>query len=163
MPPWPLLLALGCARGEGPAEAPGPASPAAPDAAQADALPSQPPLPTVPLTLGGTTVQAELADDEEERAMGLMGRHSLGPDQGMLFVYPDEAPRSFWMKNTPLPLSIAFLDAQGRIVRIADMAPLDLSPVPSRRPAMYALEMERGWFAAHGVFEGDKVLGLPTP
>lgn len=143
MPSWTLLMAMGCARG-----------------ATGGDLPSQPTLATAPLQVGATAVVAEVADDEHEREVGLMGRTALGANQGMLFVYPDEAPRSFWMKNTVLPLSIAYLDSQGRIVRIADMTPLDLSPVPSRRPAMYALEMERGWFAAHGVLEGDKVDGV---
>ncbi|MDP6932352.1 MAG: DUF192 domain-containing protein, partial [Myxococcota bacterium] len=68
---------------------------------------------------------------------------------------------SFWMKDTPLPLSIAFIDTAGRIVHIADMVPLDTSPVPSVRPAMYALEMDRGWFQAHGVYAGARVEGLP--
>jgi uncharacterized protein len=145
MPSWMLLLTVGCAQGE-----------------TGNDLPSQPTLATIPLQVGATAVIAEVADDEKERELGLMGRTSLGANQGMLFIYPDEAPRSFWMKNTVLPLSIAYLDSQGRIVRIADMTPLDLSPVPSRRPAMYALEMEQGWFAAHGVHEGDKVEGLAT-
>jgi uncharacterized membrane protein (UPF0127 family) len=81
----------------------------------------------------------------------------------MVFVYPSEGRRAFWMKNTPLPLSIAFIDAQGRIVRIADMEPHDLTPVPSGRPAMYALEMPRGWFALRSVAVGDQVGGLPGP
>ena len=93
--------------------------------------------------------------------MGLMGRVSLLPDQGMLFIYPDEAPRSFWMKNTPLPLSIAFMDVNGRIVHIADMRPLSEAPIPSQHPAMYALEMTQGWFGEHGVKVGQSVAGLP--
>ena len=113
------------------------------------------------LTLGGTQVNAEVADTPKERARGLMGRVSLLPDSGMLFVYPDEAPRSFWMKNTPLPLSIAFMDASGRIVHVADMVPLEEEPVPSIHPAMYALEMTKGWFGEHGVMVGQTVAGLP--
>ncbi len=113
------------------------------------------------LTLGGTQVTAEIADTPKERATGLMGRVSLVPDWGMLFVYPDEQPRSFWMKNTPLPLSIAFIDAAGRIVHITDMKPLTEVPVPSVHPAMYALEMNQGWFTKHGVMIGQTIAGLP--
>ena len=115
------------------------------------------------LTLGGTQVNAEVADTPKERARGLMGRVSLLPNSGMLFVYPNTEVRSFWMKNTPLPLSIAFIDASGRIVHMADMTPLDEDPIPSTHPAMYALEMTQGWFRAHGVMVGQTVAGLPEP
>ena len=120
-------------------------------------------LPTVTLTVGGHPVTAEVVDDPDLRARGLMERAALQPDHGMIFVYPDEQVRSFWMKNTILPLSIAFMDAGGRIVHTADMEPLDLTAVPSQRPAMYALEMQQGWFAAHQVGPGQKVEGLPPP
>jgi uncharacterized membrane protein (UPF0127 family) len=119
--------------------------------------------PAIALTIGSTTVQVEIADDPTERAQGLMNRKTLDADRGMLFVYPDERPRSFWMKDTSLPLSIAYLDAQGRIVRIADMTPFDTSPVPSGRPAMYALEMNQGWFTRHAVQVGASVKGVPPP
>lgn len=122
---------------------------------------AQPPLPTVPLTIGAATVTAEVADDPDERAAGLMFREALETDHGMLFVYPEERPRSFWMKNTPLPLSIAYLSATGRVVSIKDMEPLSTRPVLSDYGAQYALEMERGWFARHGVTPGAKVTGLP--
>ena len=92
-----------------------------------------------------------------------MGRASLAKDSGMLFVYPDEGQRSFWMKNTPLALSIAFISASGRIVHITDMRPLDEEPVPSKYPAMYALEMRKGWFEEHSVRAGQPVAGLPGP
>jgi uncharacterized membrane protein (UPF0127 family) len=123
----------------------------------------QPVLPTTTISVDGHPVTVELADTPELRRQGLMGRAALNPDHGMLFIYPDERPRSFWMKDTPLPLSIAFLDTQGRIVRIADMVPLDETPTPSRYPAMYALEMELGWFTRGGVSAGDRVEGLPSP
>lgn len=122
---------------------------------------AQPPLPTVSLTVGDVTVVAEVADEPDERAAGLMYRESLDDDHGMIFVYPDERPRSFWMKNTPLPLSIAYLSAAGRVVSIKDMEPLSTRPVLSDYGAQYALEMERGWFARHGVTAGAKVTGLP--
>ena len=117
----------------------------------------------IPLILGGTQVTAEVADTPQERATGLMGRVSLAPDSGMLFIYPDEAVRSFWMKNTPLPLSIAYISRAGQIVHLAQMAPLSEDPVPSMHPTMYALEMEAGWFAAHGVKVGQTIAGLPEP
>jgi uncharacterized protein len=117
---------------------------------------------TVSLAVGGATVAAEVADEPSERSLGLMYRESLSADAGMLFVYPDAEPRSFWMKNTKVPLSIAYLDSRGIVVHLADMTPLDLSPVPSVEPAMYALEMNQGWFSKHGVKVGDKVGGLPA-
>jgi uncharacterized protein len=118
-------------------------------------------LPTTTLTVGAATVTVEIADDPAERERGLMKRESLATDHGMLFVYPNERQRSFWMKDTSLPLSIAYLDAQGRIVRIADMTPFDSSPVPSGRPAMYALEVRQGWFQQHAIQVGTAVTGLP--
>jgi len=117
----------------------------------------------IPLILGGTQVSAEVADTPQERALGLMGRVSLAPDTGMLFIYPDEAVRSFWMKNTPLPLSIAYISRAGQIVHLAELAPLSEDPVPSLHPTMYALEMEAGWFTAHGVKVGQTIAGLPEP
>ena len=123
----------------------------------------EPVLPTASISVDGNPVTVELADTPDLRRQGLMERAALQPDHGMLFVYPNERPRSFWMKNTPLPLLIAFLDTHGRIVRIADMAPLDETATPSRYPAMYALEMEQGWFTRKGVAAGARVEGLPSP
>jgi len=118
-------------------------------------------LPTVQLTIGETVVTAEVVDTIPLRARGLMERTELDTDHGMLFVYPEEGMRSFWMKNTLIPLSIAFINAQGRIVHTADMEPLDETSVLSMYPAMYALEMNRGWFVRHGVQVGHRVEGLP--
>jgi uncharacterized membrane protein (UPF0127 family) len=78
----------------------------------------------------------------------------------MLFVFPDIAPRRFWMKDTPLPLSIAFIADDGRILETADMEPFDTNETRSREPARYALEVRRGWFEARGVKPGDRVHGL---
>jgi len=116
---------------------------------------------TASLTLGGKTIAVEMASDPAARAYGLMGRAALAPDTGMLFVYPDEQQRSFWMKNTPLELSIAFIETSGRIVYITDMIPLNEEPVASKYPAMYALEMRKGWFKEHAVRAGQMVGGLP--
>ena len=120
---------------------------------------------STPITLhvGGRTIAVEVADTPQERALGLMGRASMGPDDGMLFVYPDEAQRSFWMKNTILPLSIAFVSRAGSIVHLADMEPLSERPIPSMHPTMFAIEMNRGWFEANGVKVGQRVGGLPEP
>ncbi len=118
-------------------------------------------LPRIPLQIGAHALDAEVADDPLERQMGLMFREELGADAAMLFIYPDERERSFWMKNTPLPLSIAYLDATGLIVHIADMQPLDVTPVPSRHAVRFALEVNQGWFEQHGVTTGQRLDGLP--
>jgi uncharacterized membrane protein (UPF0127 family) len=115
------------------------------------------------LVLGGATVTAEVVDTPVTRAQGLMGRASMPKDTGMLFVYPDEGIRSFWMKDTPLPLSIAFIDQQGRVVSVAELTPFDTTPKLSELPAMYALEMTQGWFKTHDVQVGQPVAGLPGP
>ncbi len=116
----------------------------------------------VELVIGGITVTAEVADEPAERRQGLMGRTALPKNHGVVFVYPDEDIRTFWMKNTPLPLSIAFLDRLGRVVQIAKLKPHDTRSVSSEVPAMYALEMTAGWFEAHSVTIGQPVAGLPT-
>ena len=117
----------------------------------------------IELVVGGVNISAEVADDPKERAMGLMGRTSLPKNHGMIFVYPDEKVRSFWMKNTPLRLSIAYISKAGTIVHLAEMAPMSEEPVPSVHPTMYALEMETGWFTSHGVKVGQSIAGLPEP
>lgn len=120
--------------------------------------PARPALETAVLTVGGREVGAEIARTPAEMSRGLMYRRALGKDRGMLFAY--EAPRtlSFWMKNTRIPLDIAFLDDNGRILQIEGMRPYDeVSRTVSREPARYALEMNRGWFAANGVRVGDVV------
>jgi uncharacterized membrane protein (UPF0127 family) len=118
-------------------------------------------LPVEWLTVDGHRITAEVARRPDDRTRGLMFRQSLPPDHGMLFVFERESVQQFWMRNTTIPLSIAYADARGRIVRIADLEPLDERPVTSLGPARYALEMNRGWFAAHGVVAGDAIAGLP--
>lgn len=113
------------------------------------------------ITVDGKPVSAEIADNGEERSMGLMYRDSLPAEQGMLFVYDRSEVRSFWMKNTRIPLSIAFIDSKGVIVSISDMKPMDTSSVPSGTPAQYALEMNQGWYSRNDVQVGDRVEGLP--
>ncbi len=103
-------------------------------------------------------VQVEVADDMDEMQKGLMGRTTLAEDAGMLFVYPEERELSFWMKDTLIPLSIAFMDAEGRIVDIRDMKALDDKPphYTSAEPARYALEVNEGFFDERGVEVGDR-------
>jgi uncharacterized membrane protein (UPF0127 family) len=117
-------------------------------------------LPTVELAIKGQRVVAEVAATEATRTTGLMNRFSLQPDHGMLFVFREPRPQAFWMKNTYVPLSIAFIGSDGKILNIEDMAPLTESTHPSRGPALYALEMKKGWFAARGIAAGDAVSGL---
>lgn len=109
------------------------------------------------LRVGGVEVTAEIADNDALRQRGLMERDSLPKDHGMLFVYPQAQVLSFWMHDTPLPLSIAFIDPDGTIADIQKMAPLSDSTHESSRAVMYALEMRQGWFEEHGVRPGDRV------
>lgn len=120
-------------------------------------------MPTQWLEVEGHRVFVEVADNGERRALGLMNRDRLGKNRGMLFVYPEEAPRSFWMKNTRIPLSIAYIDAGGAVVSVHDMRPLSTRQTPSEGPAMYALEVNKGWFDERGIKAGAKVAGLPGP
>ena len=117
-------------------------------------------LPTVELKIGSNRLVAEVAATIPTRTLGLMNRFSLQPDHGMLFVFDSPQPQAFWMKNTYIPLSIAFLGADGRILNIEDMAPRTENTHPSLGAAMYALEMKKGWFAERGIGAGDRVQGL---
>ena len=92
-----------------------------------------------------------------------MHRFSLQPDRGMLFVFDYPSPQGFWMKNTFIPLSIAFVAADGRIINVDEMQPHDERTHMSRAPALYAIEMRKGWFAERGIKSGDVVQGLPAP
>ncbi len=118
-------------------------------------------LPAAALSIGSHKIVAEVAATTDERASGLMNRFSLQPDHGMLFVFERTEPLAFWMKNTFIPLSIAFIDASGRIVNIEDMAPQTETTHWSTAPARYALEMRKGWFTEHGIKPGDRVEGIP--
>lgn len=111
----------------------------------------------IPLTVGGVAVTAQVAETPEQRERGLQRRESLPENHGMLFVYPEERNLSFWMRDTPLALDIAFIDRGGTIVDIQQMEPMTDETHVSGAPAMYALEMEQGWFAEHGVEVGDRV------
>jgi len=117
-------------------------------------------LPVIDLTIKTAKLKAEVAADANSRTVGLMNRFSLKPDQGMIFVFAQSEPLAFWMRNTFVPLSIAYIDSKGVIVNIVDMKPQDESTHPSTGPAMFALEMKQGWFKERGIVAGDKVNGL---
>lgn len=116
-----------------------------------------PPAPRYTITVGHKTITVEVALTNAHRMRGLMFRKSLGPDEGMLFVYPSEETLCFWMKDTYVPLSVAFIRGDGWITQIEDMMPLDLVTHRSRMRCKYALEMPQGWFARNGVKVGDTV------
>ena len=111
----------------------------------------------IPLYIHQKEIWVEVARTPEERNLGLMGRRSLGKDEGMLFIFETEDRHSFWMKNTLIPLSIAFIDRDRRIVWITDMKPLTLDSHVPPKPILYALEMNKGWFSAHGIKVGDAI------
>jgi uncharacterized protein len=119
---------------------------------------SQLPILTITNTSGQRVpVEVEIADTPEERQTGLMGRSALPEDAGMLFVFDQEQLLSFWMKDTLIPLSIAYIDVEGRIVDIQDMQPLDETSHVSVEPAQYALEVNQGFFEEREVTVGDMV------
>lgn len=121
----------------------------------------QPRLPTVPLTAGMHVIQAEVAATPTQQMIGMMGRRSMGTNEGMLFVYEQPDRLCFWMRNTLIPLSIAFVADDGRIVHLADMKPLDETSHCSTEPVRFALEMNQGWFAKRGMKKGDRLRGAP--
>jgi len=116
--------------------------------------------PTRTLTIRDQKLEVEIASTPQTRALGLMNRFSLRTDHGMLFVFETPQPLAFYMKNTYVPLSIAFVDARGKILNVEDMRPLDESTHWSKGPALYAIEMRQGWFASRGIGPGDAVEGL---
>ena len=113
------------------------------------------------VTLGDARINVEVVKTEAERNVGLMFRSELGRDWGMLFVYDREEPLTFWMKNTRIPLSIAFIDRTLAVRDIQDMQPMSEVRHTSKAPVVYALEANRGWFARHGVTVGTRVKFSP--
>jgi uncharacterized protein len=114
-------------------------------------------LKTVEVRMKGKTVKIEVALTQEEKENGLMYRRSLGADEGMIFVYDRDQRMYFWMKNTYIPLSVAFITADGEILQIEDMQPLDEKTIESRFSVRYAIEANQGAFARWGVAVGDKI------
>ena len=118
-------------------------------------------LPVVQLKAGMHLIRAEVAADFSTRGRGLMHRKALAPNAGMLFIFDARAIHCMWMKNTYIPLSVAFLDDKGEIINIADMQPHSEQSHCAARPALYALEMDRGWFAQRGIKAGARLGGIP--
>jgi uncharacterized membrane protein (UPF0127 family) len=118
---------------------------------------------TVSLSIKSFRVQAEVADRPASRARGLMYRESLADNHGMLFVFDAPSRQCMWMKNTPLPLSVAFIRADGRIANIAQMQPQTETIHCASEDVLYALEMAQGWFWARAIKPGNLVQGLPKP
>jgi uncharacterized membrane protein (UPF0127 family) len=118
-------------------------------------------LDAITLNAGMHNIRAEVAVTAAQRQQGLMYRRDLGAHEGMLFVFPQAGTQCFWMRNTPTPLSIAFLRDDGSVVNILDMAPHSEANHCSTEPVRYALEMNQGWFAKRGVKPGFKLKGAP--
>jgi uncharacterized membrane protein (UPF0127 family) len=152
-----LVLALAAL-----AAAPSPAA-APPAAKDAAAHRVNTGLARIAIEVGGRPVRVEVADTAGVRETGLMNRFSIPADEGMLFVFPVPQPLAFWMRDTYMPLSIAFIDAEGRILNIEEMAPRTDATHLSRGEALYALEMRQGWFRRHGIEPGVIVTQLPKP
>ncbi|TVQ24817.1 MAG: DUF192 domain-containing protein [Spirochaetaceae bacterium] len=110
------------------------------------------------MLVGDTEFQVEIADTDDSRRLGLMHRESLPEGQGMLFVFEQDQRLSFWMKNTHIPLSIAYISSDGIIREIHDMTPLSLDAIRSSRSVRYALEVNQGAFEAAGIEPGDRVV-----
>lgn len=117
-------------------------------------------LPVTSLNAGMYAIQAEVAATPEARQQGLMHRKTMAANAGMLFVFDEKAGHCFWMKNTDLPLSIAFLADDGTIVNIEDMQPYSEDNHCPKAAIRYALEMNKGWFAQKGIKPGAKITGL---
>jgi uncharacterized membrane protein (UPF0127 family) len=118
------------------------------------------PLLTYPLRIKNHEIRAEVANTEEGRRRGLMYRDGLGDNSGMVFSYTQAGVNAMWMKNTRIPLSVAFIGRNGRILNIEDMEPFSEQAHASAGEAAYALEMNRGWFRKRGIKSGDRVDGL---
>ena len=118
-------------------------------------------LPAIALQAGMHNIRAALAQTAEQRQTGLMYRREMAQQEGMLFIFNQASPQCFWMKNTFLPLSIAFLTDDGSIVNMADMKPQSLDGHCSSQPVRFVLEMNQGWFAKRGIQPGFKITGAP--
>ncbi len=117
-------------------------------------------LPLLELFAGMHRIEAEVAATFDSRQTGMMQRTSMSPQRGMLFVFPEVAKHCMWMRNTLLPLSVAFLDEKGRIINIEEMQPQSDDNHCSTKPARYALEMNPGWFKSRGLGTGFSITGI---
>jgi hypothetical protein len=123
-------------------------------------------MPVAELGAGMFRIEAEVAHTDQNRQLGLMNREAMPVQRGMVFVFPQHARHCMWMRNTLLPLSVAFLDGQGRILNIEDMQPQTEDSHCAAAPARFALEMNQGWFRERGLKPGDAIRGierLPAP
>ncbi|MGQ9724269.1 MAG: DUF192 domain-containing protein [Tepidimonas sp.] len=118
-------------------------------------------LPRVSLRAGMHLIDAQVARTPEQRSVGLMWRRDLAPNEGMLFVFDKPAVQCFWMRNTTVALTAAFIADDGRIVNLADMQPLDETSHCSHEPVRYVLEMAQGWFTKRGIGTGFRLAGGP--
>lgn len=130
-------------------------------AALATAAEPTAPLPRLQLDAGAHSFDVEVAATPEQRERGLMERTHLADDAGMLFVFEQKARHCFWMKNTPLPLSIAFIADDGTLVEIEDMQPLATNPHCAQEAVRYALEVKQGGFSGKGIRPGTRITGGP--
>lgn len=117
-------------------------------------------LPVVELNAGIHRIEAEVAHTQQTRMIGLMNRRTMAPQRGMLFVFDEARTHCMWMKNTFIPLSVAFLDDGGRIINVEDMQPHSEDSHCAARPARYALEMNRGWFRSRNLAAGTPIAGI---
>jgi uncharacterized protein len=124
---------------------------------------ANPSLPTSTIKVGSRSIVAEIAATETERERGLMFRASLADGKGMLFVFDKDDRYSFWMKNTKIPLSLAYISSDGSIRQIVDLEPESLASIQSERSVRYALEVPQGWFDRAGVKVGDRLQFGPLP
>lgn len=131
-----------------------------PAMAHAQAQPQD--LPRIPLTAGMHNIRAQLAITPEQHQVGLMFRKEMPANEGMLFVFDRPSPQCFWMRNTLLPLSIAFVRDDGSITNLADMKPQTDDSHCSSEPVRFVLEMNQGWFAKRGIQAGSRIGGLAT-
>jgi uncharacterized protein len=147
-----LLMLMICAIGCGQQSLPAPA------AASGQVQKGQPKLPLITLWLGDREIRAEQAITNWQIQQGLMFRESLDENEGMLFIFSSPSRVSFWMRNTSIPLSIAYIDPEGLILEIHDMRPFDETPILARNSRVqFALEMNQGWFRRHGIDRGAMV------
>ena len=117
-------------------------------------------MPRMELSASFHRIEAEVAADQGNRAQGLMFRKNMGPNRGMLFVFPQLDRHCMWMRNTVLPLSVAFLDEEGRILNVEDMQPQTDTSHCAAGPARFALEMNLGWFSGKGLKPGLRIGGI---
>ena len=121
---------------------------------------AQSPLPVLELSAGMYRIEAEVAANDQHRQVGLMNRKTMPAQRGMLFVFPQERTHCMWMRNTLIPLSVAFIDADGYIINIENMQPQTEDNHCAKVPARYALEMNEGWFAQRGIKPGFRLQGI---